>query len=123
VERKTLTKGYNHNKVHPGSECSIKLEKKFEDDKEEDNIKKKSQMTKKMIESKRELFEYFEDDDIDHLKDIDDEFFYYDDIVVFSYSQYFEFFIIHLLSFVILGPFIALYTYIFRGNPELMYNL
>jgi hypothetical protein len=84
---------------------------------------KKRQMSKTMIESKRELFEYFEDDDIDHLKVIDDEFFYYDDIVVFSYSQYFEFFIIHLLSFVILGPFISLYTYIFKGNPQLMYNL
>ena len=118
-------KRYDHdrNPVYPESECSIKLDKQSEDDKEEDTISKKRQMSKKMIESKRELFEYFEDDDIDHLKDIDDEFFYYDDIVVFSYSQYFEFFIIHLLSFVILGPFISLYTYIFRGNPELMYNL
>lgn len=76
-------------------------------------------------QSATNLIDYFEDGENDNLvmEKMHDKYFYVDHNVSFSYSQYLEFFIHHILNFVILGPFINLYTLIFRHNPYLMYNL
>ena len=76
-------------------------------------------------QSATNLIDYFEDGENDQLlrEKMHDKFFYLDHNLSFCYSQYFEFFLLHALMFVILGPFINLYTLLFRHNPQLMYNL
>ena len=71
------------------------------------------------------LAEYFGDDEVEDVKNYlqENEYFYQEHVVNFSYSQYIEFLLIHLISFVILGPFIIVYNLIWRKNPHLMYNL
>lgn len=76
--------------------------------------------------SNRDLRHYFEDDEEKALTRSAvtiNEYKYDDNQITFSYSHYFEFFTIHILSFVILGPLINLYTLIFRKNKHLMFNL
>jgi hypothetical protein len=52
------------------------------------------------------------------------EFFFYEHTVNFSMSQYLEMVVIHLVTFILVGPLINLYTLIFRKSaPWLMNNL
>jgi len=79
----------------------------------------------KRINSSNELIEYFGDDETDKInrRRINDDYFYHESTVNFSMKQYLEFFIIHLLAYSILGPFINLYSLFVRKNKALMKNL
>ena len=86
----------------------------------------KSILLRKKSEERKKQEEYFGDDVTNELvlkKQKKTEISFKDDTINFSYSQYFEFLIIHLVSFVLLGPLINIYTYTYRKNKALMYNL
>ena len=86
----------------------------------------KSILLRKKSEERKKQEEYFGDDVTNELvlkKQKRTEISFKDDTINFSYSQYFEFLIIHLVSFVLLGPLINIYTYTYRKNKALMYNL
>lgn len=69
--------------------------------------------------------EYFGSEEYDLLtsQKLKNPYFFHQHVVNFSYGQYFEFLFHHLLSFVILGPLINIYSLIFRKNKWLMYNM
>lgn len=78
------------------------------------------------LSSSSSMLEYFSDDINDEAKMVknNDIYFFYEHTVNFSLSQYAETLLIHLLAYTILGPFICIYTLIFRKSaPWLMSNL
>jgi len=77
------------------------------------------------IRTNSQKVEYFGDDETDfnYREKIQNEYFYHDYSVNFSMHQYAEFFIIHLLAYTLLGPFINLYILLFPMNWHLMRNL
>ena len=61
------------------------------------------------------LIQYFGDDrqDKEKMVKLNNKYFYHEHSVNFSIAQYFETFIIHGASLVVLGPLINVYTLIF----------
>jgi hypothetical protein len=78
------------------------------------------------LRSSASLIEYFGDDARDEARmaKMNNKFFYHEHTVNFSIEQYLETLVIHILAYVIVGPFINIYTLIFRKTaPNFMHNL
>ena len=77
------------------------------------------------LKSTVSLVSYFNEDcrDTDKLMQLKDPYFYHEHIVIFSLSQYIEFFFLHILGYFTVGPLVNLYSMVCWGNRYLMYNL
>lgn len=96
----------------------------FINNEEEFNNKKKFGVRR--MASSASLIEYFADDAHDEAKmlKMNNKYFYHEHTVNFNLNQYLETLIIHMLCFILFGPFINLYTVIFhKSAPWFMNNL
>jgi hypothetical protein len=76
------------------------------------------------LRSTASLIEYFGDDAHDEAKmlKMNNKYFYHEHTVNFSFIQYFEMLLIHLIAYVVLGPLINIYTLIFYKHGKWLMN-